>query len=450
MTENKKRKNQNTKEILGRSFDLYKKFLDNPSKKNLDAFMELAENYKESFIEDTPEFLSTSSKDLNAFIQVKVDDRVSLDDVYQRKINTFDRKIKKWEGSGRPLKDKQILNRLMGHYSEQLRKPIQNSNSIRRDKELSVAPHRVKFHKGKGPLKLFSNYVNVPQKILKAYRLNINQDLNFLEFRIAKYRYVNESDENTGNQWVRPFPRRWYMEDNEHEGRIAWYEDRGEIQPLFRKFLQWKPTELLGKNTEDFLKENDNKSVNFYNSDHLSSIRRHEIFHDFCLNEDEFLKFVDEQNGYKFLFCESIQNRSPDQILRNKEARWIDICFYNDSNLTIRSFTDDKEFMPRCRDYWNPHAQKAFPWVMTNEMPKLPYSIIRFFSEELEKDFLENASNENGMSKKDQIYDLYKNPPEEVGTDLSIEEIAFSLRLDPAYTEDVLEEILNEKEENNN
>lgn len=448
MSENKKRKNQNTKEILGRSFDLYKKFLDNPSKKNLDAFMELAENYKEAFIEDTPEFLSTSSKDLHTFIQVKVDEQISLDDVYQRKIKTFDRQIKKWEGSGRPLKNKQILNRLMGHYAEQLRAPIQNSNSIRRDQELSVAPHRVKFYKGKGPLKLFSNYVNVPQNILKAYRLGIAEDISFLEFRIAKYRYVNESDENTGNQWVRPFPRRWYMEENEHEGRIAWYEDRAEIQPLFREFLQWNPTELLGKKTEDFLEENDNKSVNFYNSNDLSSIRRHEIFHDYCLNEDEFVKFIDDQNGYKFLFCESLQNRSPDQILRNKEVRWIDICFYNDSHLTIRSFTNDQEFMPRCRDYIQ--AEKAIPWVMTNEMPKLPYSIIKFFSEELEKDFLENTLNENEMSKKDQIYDLYKNPPEEVGADLSIEEIAFSLRLDPAYTEDVLSEILKEKEENNN
>ena len=203
-------------------------------------------------------------------------------------------------------------------------------------------------------------------------------------------------------------------------------EDRARFaRAWFREFNNWNPIVINGQDSDEFFRMHDSGSAEFYNSDHLSSIRRHEIFHDFCLNEDEFLKFIDEQNGYKFLFCESIQNRSLDQILRNKEARWIDICFYNDSNLTIRSFTDDKEFMPRCRDYRNPHVQKKFPWVMTNEMPKLPYSVIKFFSEELEKDFLENTSNENGMSKKDQIYDLYKNPPEEVGTDLSIEEIAF-------------------------
>ena len=78
MSENKKGKNQSTKEILGRSFDLYKKFLDNPSKKNLNAFVEVAENYKEAFIEDTPDFLSTSSIDLHSFIQVKVDSHTSL------------------------------------------------------------------------------------------------------------------------------------------------------------------------------------------------------------------------------------------------------------------------------------------------------------------------------------------------------------------------------------
>ena len=445
MSENKKRKNQNTKEILGRSFDLYKKFLDNPSKKNLDAFMEVAENYKEAFIEDTPDFLRTSSKDLHTFIQVKVDDQISLDDVVQRKINTFDRKIKKWEGSGRPLKNKQILNRLMGHYSEQLRKPIQNSNSIRRDEVLSANPQRVEFlkGKGKGPLKLFSNYVNVPQNILKAYRLNITQDLTFLEFRIGKYRYVLERDENTGNQWVRPFPRRWYMEENENKGRIAWYEDRVEIQPLFREFLQWNPTELLGKKTDDFLEENDNKTVNFYNSNDFSSERSEEIFKKYSLNSDEFFKFIDKQNGYKFLFCESIQNRSPDQILRNKEVRWIDICFYNDTHLTIRSFTNDQEFMPKCRDYTN--SDQAIPWVMTNEMPKLPFSIIKFFSEELEKDFLEKVSNEDGMSKKDLIYHFYKNPPKD---GWSIEELAYVVKLDPTYTENVLGEILKEKKVN--
>ena len=452
MSENKKNKNKNTKEILKKSFDLYKNFLDNPTKKNLNAFMEVAENYKEAFIEDTSDFVSTSSKDLEIFSKVQrssVSEKYSSEDrLMQRRLSLFDRKLQKWEEGGKQLKENQILNRLIRDHSMKLLDPIQNSSSIARDKILADAPHRAVTYAGKGPVKLFSDYVNIPNSTLKALDLDIPGDLTFLEFRIAKYRYVNERDETTANQWVRPFPRRWYMEKDKHKGRTPWYEDRADIQPLLREFLQWKPMIINGQKAEEFFNDKDNGSAEFYNSEDLSSIARHEIFHDYCLNEDEFLELIDEDNNYKFLLCDSIQNRTPNQILANKEVRWRDICFYNDSHLTIRSFTNDMDFMPRCRDYIPakniPGYEQKSKWVMSNEMPKLSYPVISYFCKVLEKDFLENSVDKNGMNRKEKIYDLFQNPPEELGQ-LSMDEIAGALRLDPSYVKDVLDEILKEK-----
>ena len=50
--------------------------------------------------------------------------------------------------------------------------------------------------------------------------------------------------------------------------------------------------------------------------------------------------------------------------------------------MTIRSFTNDMSFMPRCKDFITADPNKEFEqavWVMSNEMPKLSYPVMRFF-----------------------------------------------------------------------
>tara|TARA_B100001989_G_scaffold27973_1_gene16687 strand:- start:542 stop:1924 length:1383 start_codon:yes stop_codon:yes gene_type:complete len=454
MTENKKDKNKNTKAILERSFDLYKKFLDNPSKRNLNAFMEVAENYKEAFIEDTSDFINTSSKDLNientfnedvtmlpmrtvSYMSAPSIDRSTPE---EKSISDFLMKLKKWEEGGRPLKDTQILNRLIAHNTSELIPIIQNTNSLRRDDILKNMPHRVSNYINKGPIKLFSNYVNISEPHFEATGIDIPADITFLEFRIAKYKYVLYTDDNTANQWVRPFPRRWYMEENKDQGRIPWFEDREEIQPIFREFNKWNPLVINGQDAHDFFKEHDSGSTEFYNSDDLNEKDREDIFREHSLNDSEYDFFIN--NNFKFLFCDSITRKNPKQILEYRKVTWRDICFFNDSQMTIRSFTNDMSFMPRCKDFITADPNKEFEqavWVMSNEMPKLSYPVMRFFSKSLEKDFLDKPIFESGQNRKERIYDLFTNE------DLNPEEIAAGLRLDPDYTEDILNSIIKEK-----
>ena len=124
-------------------------------------------------------------------------------------------------------------------------------------------PHRVSNYINKGPIKLFSNYVNISEPHFEATGINIPADITFLEFRIAKYKYVLYTDDNTANQWVRPFPRRWYMEENKDQGRIPWFEDREEIQPIFREFNKWNPLVINGKMHMIFLKSMILAQLNF-------------------------------------------------------------------------------------------------------------------------------------------------------------------------------------------
>ena len=103
--------------------------------------------------------------------------------------------------------------------------------------------------------------------------------------------------------------------------------------------------------------------------------------------------------------------------------------------MTIRSFTNDMSFMPRCKDFITADPNKEFEqavWVMSNEMPKLSYPVMRFFSKSLEKDFLDKPIFESGQNRKERIYDLFSNEdlnPEEIAAGLSLIQIIRKISL---------------------
>ena len=78
-------------------------------------------------------------------------------------------------------------------------------------------------------------------------------------------------------------------------------------------------------------------------------------------------------------------------INRSGTPDWIDVCLYNPYQVTIRSFTNDLDFIPRVAGY-SYDEDIGFEigediLLMSNEMPKLSHQALKFFSSELDNDF---------------------------------------------------------------
>jgi hypothetical protein len=78
-------------------------------------------------------------------------------------------------------------------------------------------------------------------------------------------------------------------------------------------------------------------------------------------------------------------------INRSGTPEWIDVCLYNPYQVTIRSFTNDLDFIPQVAGY-SYDEDIGFEvgediLVMSNEMPKLSHQALNFFSQELDNDF---------------------------------------------------------------
>jgi len=400
------KKNQDSLDILKRSFDTYKVFLDNPTKKNLDNFLKFAEAYKEAFIEDAGTAEKTSSADLIAISDYETTPstitRRSLSkhnnlNSYQRSpLASLEKTIRRLQESGKPLNQIQLLNRLINHSSTFLGRPLQNKQSIATDERLKERPDL--YHKFSGPIKLIAKHIQVPRAHLDYFGLEAVDELNYVEFSISKYKYYQfdtrpskddkKSGALTGEPYIRPIVRRWNVETDSSDAdnlRIsAWLDKRNDVESLLNAFMnRYSNSELDGLDLKDSrLSTNQLGNLTTISSTDLSLEDRETIFKEITLDETEYELLVTKFSNPRFLITETSYPKTSRQMLNTSEVEflWRDVCIFNDDTITIRSFTNDKSFVPKVPSYSGSDA-----WVFSNEMPKLSWQSISYFAKELQK-----------------------------------------------------------------
>lgn len=416
------KKNKKTLHLILTSYNEYKKYLDNPTSKNLKKFNFVAEQYKDAYIEDSQEYEKTTSDDLTnlvlgskAISKKKSDSKTetvfkhaeslvhlnSLDhkdeSILLRFQNSLDRQVER--NHGRPLSSQQILNRLIHHCSTRLG-AVQNEPSIERLNALTRRPDELRKYKDKGPIRLFTKHVNVPKSFFDFLGIRNIPTLDYNEFSISKYNYHISMDEEDGSSKIREIPRRWYVEknnslDSKQENTLssAWLESRADIQPLFKNFQS-----LYSSLADDYsLKSADLEDPRISNQIQISSNeitleKRKKLLKEISLNNNEFNLFCNLSN-LRFAIADFSLLKTNRQMLQGEEGKvkWRDVCIFNADIFTIRSFTSDRLHIPLVNEYKN-----SDDWVMSNEMPKLSYQSMKFFAQALEKDTAK--SNKNNMN----------------------------------------------------
>lgn len=414
------KKNKESIDLISKSFIYYKNFLDNPTSKNLKKFIENAELYKDAFIEDSQKYIKTSSDDLISFIEGAEQNKIKetqlnliqkdlilknfpisteakQEDSYIRFKNLIDRQIQR--NKGRQLTSLQMLNRMLHHFSTRLG-VIQNEPSIERFKALAARPDQLRRYKDKGPIRLFNKHVNIPKHFFKAFGMDKMHNLDFNEFSISKYNYHISYDDRNGLSKVREIPRRWYVERNildEDTNSVAlssaWLENRSDIQPLFKSFLN-----QYSSISKDFsLKSHELEDLRILNQTQIDSDKlllddKKFLLKEISLNDHEYRIFCKLSN-IKFLIADSSYFKTSRQMLnKDSEIKWRDVCIFNSDILTIRSFTSDKTHVPKVNEYAN-----SVDWVLSNEMPKLSYQTILFFANHLVNESITSKNYKNNL-----------------------------------------------------
>tara|TARA_B100000131_G_scaffold274725_1_gene276860 strand:+ start:2214 stop:3749 length:1536 start_codon:yes stop_codon:yes gene_type:complete len=457
MDNSDKKINVDTLLLIDDTLRLYKEFISKPTSKTLNNFIDAANKYKESYIEDSGKYASTNANDIvygpefgslidgmDAHTKNKLFGFTKSISTADKKLNAFHSSITRLaarrDNEGLPeINDIQILNRAILHFSQYPEKPFQNAKSIREEAELKINSSAIKrFQKEdqdgntKGPLKLFSKKTKVPEDLLKSYGIEIDEELDFTEFNIIKYQhYIHDTKETKkehSRSYYRAMPRRVYFEaDKGSPRRFCWFESRKEFQYLARHFI-----DKYSKN-ENLIDKRIGLKQEMYNSKDLTHDQFLDHLNEFSLNEEEY-KFFKEKD-FNFLVFAADYNKSPRQMLthinRSGTPGWIDVCLYNDTQVTIRSFTNDIDFIPRVSGH-SPDDFTGDIIVMSNEMPKLSHQALNFFSSELDNDYR--------MLRRvdfDIVNDLASEP------DLTLDDISRMEGLEANYILSILKDILN-------
>lgn len=400
------KKNRDSLDLINKSFDAYKSFLDNPTKKNLDNFLKVAEAYKEAFIEDAGTAEKTSSADLTpnsefatirSLPALRSLESVNNHNSYQRSSLAFlEKRIDRLQGAVKPLNSIQLLNKLINYSSTFLGRPLQNQQSIATDDRLKERPDL--YRKFSGPIKLNAKHIRVPRAHLDHFGLEAVDELNYVEFSISKYKYyqfdtIPSKDDKktgalTGEPYIRPIVRRWNVEtdssDSDNIRISAWLDKRNDVESLLNAFTnRYSNSKLEGLDLKDSrLSTNQLGDVTTISSNDLSLEHRESLFKEITLDENEYELLVTKFSNPRFLITETSYPKTPRQMLNTSEVefKWRDVCIFNDDTITIRSFTSDKSFVPKAPSYSGSDA-----WVFSNEMPKLSWQSISYFAKELQK-----------------------------------------------------------------
>ncbi len=455
--------NKDTIRLIDESLRLYKNFINKPTEKTLRNFIDTAKKYKESFLEDEGRYQrKTNAMDIRSaseflsLLESDKDFKLEKDDHGSNKYewtkdqkllfafkNRISKEINRREAKGLGfLRDIQLLNRAIHHFSKPL-DIYQNPRSIQEERELTIDPSLIKRFQGedqygntKGPLKLFGMKTNVPNELLNDYGITTNEDINFSEFQIAKYRHnafeTEETDLNPSRTYIKAMPRRTYF-DAQGDGarRFCWFESRKEIQYLARYFIDTFSKDETLIDSRIGLKQEMNDSRDLTKAQYQKNLKK------FSFNDEEYKYF--KENNFQFLTFTSNYNKSPRQMLRHINYSgtpdWIDVCLYSPYQVTIRSFTNDLEFIPSVSGYTGDSniGWESDIFLMSNELPKLSHQALNFFSHKLDKEFRESMNIDSG------ILILIASDPE-----IDAEDIAIMEGLEKSYVLSILKDILNQ------
>ena len=162
MDNSDKKINVDTLLLIDDTLRLYKEFISKPTSKTLNNFIDAANKYKESYIEDSGKYASTSANDIvygpefgslidgmDAQTKNKLFGNNKFLNNDNKKYASFHSSITKLaarrSNKGLPeINDIQILNRAILHFSEFPKKPFQNAKSIREEAELKINPSAIK------------------------------------------------------------------------------------------------------------------------------------------------------------------------------------------------------------------------------------------------------------------------------------------------------------------
>lgn len=325
--------NKETLKTLKKLDEAYKTFLDSPTAKNLELFIQLSNKYTENWIQD-------ASNDANLKISSK-----DLDSIDFKKLNSKKESL---------IKDV---------------KPVNIGKFLQRT-EIG----RVEGNMGLDHFISRSNYYP-PLKDLN------NKDLHYIDHSFKSSRYHEKLDKF--------FNRRWYVESDSvnFEGdagpKLPWELIRTEFN------IMAEEANLQGLFNDQM---NDERIIDgkvIFSSD-LDLEDRKRYFNEITLPEER-KYFIDRD--VDFVIYESKYPKKPSQYItsdpesnvvdietENGECitlknppSWRDVCIFNPDLITFRSLTNDLSFKPKIL------IPDSRNWVMSNDMPYFSNQAIKVF-----------------------------------------------------------------------
>lgn len=163
--------------------------------------------------------------------------------------------------------------------------------------------------------------------------------------------------------------RRWYFEQSKgKKGKIAWWCNRDQFENLIKEANN---AELFRHELDD--NRLDDSSIKFTFSEYLSKEEQEQIIRHFTL-ENERKDLL--QEDYFFVIAEMHYPKTVGQVINKnfheRKSLWRDILIWSGDKLTIRSVTNDRYYKPAEKI---PNSE----WVISNDMTSLPNQVLRYF-----------------------------------------------------------------------
>jgi len=272
----------------------------------------------------------------------------------------------------KPLTKKQQINRALFRSTKILFRIKKHAESLSPSMEIE--------RKRQGGVTFTGQRVFIPKSIInpifpeiqKKILLQNEINLDYFSFKFRASRAALTKTE-------KPVNRRWLCEDysNNKTGvpGVPWSEYRHEIEEILSQ-------KIIGDSSYDDLRLQ-NSSENLFHIFPNGSEGAEQFFNEVTVPAER--GYIRNLKGIKVAVFQSDYFKSASQLIDHnlfKAPTWRDVCIFNDSFITLRSFTNDLSHTP-CKKI------ESQEWVLCNNMPEYSIQALRFFKKILDKDLLE-------------------------------------------------------------